>query len=141
MNCPDQLTFDGLYTNVWENRDILKGRNCIMFVVGDVIGKDNSFDTGMPHETYCTYEQLQDLKNDGHILAWHTWSHPDLTTLTEEQIRKELTAPAEFMTELAYPYGRYNDLVKKIAKEMGYTRAWSVTQGNDDQFSLYRAYV
>lgn len=138
--CPDQLTLDGIYTNVYENRDILKGRNCLLFVVGNTIGGDNSFDVGMPHETYCTMEQLKELEADGHTLAWHTWSHPDLTTLSDDEIRKELT-PMFPCEDVAYPYGRFDARVMKIAEELGYKRGWSVTQGNDHPFSLYRAYI
>lgn len=109
--------------------------------MGDYIGKDNLFDTGMPLEKYCTKEQLDDLVADGHILGWHTWSHPDLTTLSYEDAKREMTCPWEGVKEFAYPYGRFNDMVKEIAKELGYERAWSVTQGNDDPYSLYRAYL
>lgn len=139
-SCPDQLTFDGIYTNVWRNRDIIKGRNCLLFVMGNYIGKDNSFDHGMPRETYCTESQLADLVAEGHQLAWHTWSHPDLTTLSYEEAKKEMT-PLWPCTDFAYPYGRFNQMLIDIAKELGYERAWSVTQGNDDPYSLFRKYI
>jgi hypothetical protein len=45
-SCGDRLTFDGIYTNVRENRDILKGREVLLFVVGNTIGGDNAFDVG-----------------------------------------------------------------------------------------------
>lgn len=140
MACGDRLTLDGIYTNVWENRDVLKGREVLLFVVGNTIGGDNAFDVGMPRETYCTMEQLEDLVADGHVLAWHTWSHPDLTTLSYEEAKKEMT-PMFPCEDFAYPYGRFNDMLMVIAKELGYKRAWSVTQGNDDPYSLYRAYI
>lgn len=141
QGCSDRLTFDGIYENVWLNRDILVGRTCLLFVMGDYIGKDNSFDVGMPPERYCTESQLADLVADGHQLAWHTWSHPDLTTLSEDEIRRELDAPPSYRTELAYPYGRFNETVMNIAREMGYQRAWSVTQGTTDTYSLRREYL
>lgn len=140
QNCPDPLTFDGIYQNVWLNSDILKGRNCILFVMGNFIGKDNSFDTGMPFEFYCTQQQLNELERDGHIIGWHTWSHPDLTQLSYEEAKKEMTAPWP-CEEFAYPYGKFNDMLIEIAKELGYKRAWSTTQGNDNPYSLYRAYL
>lgn len=134
------LSFDGIYTNVWENRDVIKGRNALLFVMGNYIGKDNRFDTGMPHETYCTQEQLDDLVADGHTLAWHTWSHPDLTTLSYEEAKKEMT-PSFTCDDLAYPYGRFNEMTMQIAQELGYKRAWSVTQGNQNPYSLFRRYI
>lgn len=139
-NNQDQLTFDGVYTNVYENRDLIKNRPSILFVVGDTIGGDNKFDTGMPLETYCTQEQLDELVADGHTLGWHTWSHPDLTTLTKEEAIKEMTPPVP-MTDFAYPYGRFNGMLMEVAKELGYERAWSVTQGDDNPYSLRREYI
>ena len=44
LNCNDVLTFDGIYRNVYENKEILKGKKVIFFVMGDFMGKDNSFD-------------------------------------------------------------------------------------------------
>ena len=134
------LSFDGIYTNVWENRDVIKGRNALLFVMGNYIGKDNRFDTGMPLETYCTQEQLDDLVADGHVLAWHTWSHPDLTTLSYEEAKKEMT-PAFPCEDFAYPYGRFNEMTMHIAQELGSKRAWSVTQGNQNPYSLFRRYI
>ena len=140
QNCPDRLTFDGIYENVWVNSDILKGRECLLFVMGDYIGKDNSFDKGMPHENYCTESQLDDLVKEGHVLAWHTWSHPDLTQLDYKAAKKEMT-PMWPCADFAYPYGRFNEMLMEIAKELGYERAWSVTQGNDNPYSLRREYI
>lgn len=140
INCLGPLSFDGIYENVWKNRDILKGREVLLFVVGNVIGGDNSFDKGMPLEKYCTQEQLDDLVADGHILAWHTWSHPDLTAISLEEAKKEMT-PMFACEDFAYPYGRFNQELMELAKELGYKRAWSVTQGNNDPYSLYRSYI
>lgn len=139
--CTDRLSFDGIYENVWTNSDIIRGRNCLLFVMGNYIGKDNSFDTGMPHEYYCTQKQLDDLLAEGHEIGWHTWSHPDLTTLSLQEAKKEMKCPWDGVKEFAYPYGRFNEDLMKIAQDLGYERAWSVTQGNDNPFSLYRNYL
>ena len=37
----DHLSFDGVYQNVWENRNLLIGKDIILFVTGDFVGKDN----------------------------------------------------------------------------------------------------
>lgn len=139
--CPLDLSFDGIYKNVWEHRDLLKGRKALLFVMGDYIGKDNSFDTGMPLEQYCTQEQLNDLVEDGHVIGWHTYTHPDLTTITLEEAKKEMKCPWDGVKDLAYPYGTFNEDLMGIAKELGYERAWSVTQGNDNPYSLFRSYL
>jgi peptidoglycan/xylan/chitin deacetylase (PgdA/CDA1 family) len=148
--CQEPIGFDGIYRNVYENREILKGKTGIFFVMGNYMGKDNTFD--LPHvpklEQYCTWdemvEMLMDLP-DFHI-GWHTWSHPDLTTLSREEIMKEITPPFP-MDTFAYPYGRYNDLVVQCVKEAGFKKAYSVTQGStnpndpDHQFKIYRDYI
>jgi hypothetical protein len=130
-------TFDGIYLNVYENWDKIKHLKPILFVMGDYIGKDNSFDKGMPREMYCTKEQLDEMGNFG----WHTWSHPDLTTLSREEVIKEITPPDWIeRTYFAYPYGRYNDLVKECVKEVGFKYAFSVKKTDGDNLTIPRWY-
>lgn len=143
LNCTDELGFDGIYYNVFQNKDILKGKKGIMFVMGDYIGMDNTFDlANVPKlERYCTLEEVEQLCREYDFeIGWHTWTHRDLTTLSKAEIIKELTPPTP-MDYLAYPYGTYNDLVVECAKELGYKKAWSVTQGNNNPLTLYRDYI
>ena len=80
LACNDSIGFDGIYLNVYENQDVLEGKSGVMFVMGDYMGKDNSFDLAhVPKlEKYCTIEQVGELcgRYDFEI-GWHTWSHPD----------------------------------------------------------------
>jgi hypothetical protein len=143
LNCNEEIGFDGIYLNVYENKDVLKGKSGIMFVMGDYLGKDNEFDIqNVPQvEKYCTLDQVQELcETYDFNLGWHTWSHPDLTTLSKQEIIKEITPPFP-MEYFAYPYGKYNDLVVECVKEAGYNDAWSVTQGTDEQFKRIRNYI
>jgi peptidoglycan/xylan/chitin deacetylase (PgdA/CDA1 family) len=79
-------------------------------------------------------------------IGWHTWSHPDLTKLSKEEIIKEITPPRP-MKYFAYPYGNFNHLVIQCVKEAGYEKAWSVTQGSisvfdqDHKYKIYRPYL
>ena len=150
-NCTAPIGFDGIYESVWLNRDVLKGKRGIFFVMGNYVGRDNRFDLEfVPKlENYCTWSQIQQMSDEyGFEIGWHTWSHPDLTTLTKDEIMKEITPPAIMtMKYFAYPYGRYNDLVVECVKEAGYEMAWSVTQGSrnpnekDYKFKIYRDYI
>lgn len=143
LNCSDEIGFDGIYLNVYENKDILKNKKGIFFVMGDYVGKDNNFDLkNVPKlEKYCTWEQVKEMSEEtGFEIGWHTWSHPDLTTLSREEIIKEITPPFP-MKYFAYPYGRYNDLVVDCVKEVGFEDAWSVTQGTGEQFKRIRNYL
>lgn len=143
LDCNDSLGFDGIYKNVYENQDILEGKSGVFFVMGNYIGKDNSFDLAhVPKlEQYCTWKEIEEMCDKYNFeIGWHTWSHPDLTTLTEEEIMKEITPPFE-MRYFAYPYGKYNDLVVECVKKAGFQDAWSVTQGNDQPFTRFRDYL
>jgi len=143
LDCQDEIGWDGIYLNVYENQDVLKDKKGIMFIMGNYIGQDNSFDLAfVPKlEKYCTLEQVQELceKYDFEI-GWHTWSHPDLTTLSREEIIKEITPPFP-MKYFAYPYGRYNNLVIECVKEAGYEKAYSVIETDGTQWTIPRPYI
>lgn len=135
------LTFDGVYLNVWENRDLLRGREVILFVTGDYVGKDNSFDVGMPREKFCDWNQIMQIVNEtGAKIGWHSWSHGDMTKMSLAEIEMELTPPFP-MEDFAYPHGRYDQGIAEMARKAGYKRAWSVTQGDGGPYSLRREYL
>lgn len=147
--CHDEIGFDGIYLNVYENRDVLAGKSGIMFVMGNYLGRDNSFDLQyVPAlERYCTLEQIQQICNEYNFeIGWHTWNHPDLTKVSRQQLIQEITPPFP-CRYFAYPYGAYNNEVVQAVKNAGYERAWSVRQGTLDtsvpdwQFKIYRDYV
>ncbi|KAJ3059801.1 chitin deacetylase, partial [Podochytrium sp. JEL0797] len=71
----------------------------------------------------------------GHDIGLHTWSHPDLTTLTDDQIVAELVYASKAVYEVlgvlpSYfrpPYGSINDNVRELTKKMGLTPVmWAV---------------
>lgn len=144
LNCDpnDILTFDGVYKNVFENRDVLKGRKVILFVMGKYIGKDNSFDVGMPREQYCTWEEVIQLVEElGAKVGWHSWSHRSLPTLNSEEKLKEIEPPFP-LEYYAYPYGDFDEECIELVKKCGYKQAFSVVQGNNEnQFALNRKYL
>lgn len=146
LKCHGLITFDGIYRNVYENRDVLIGKQVILFIMGNYVGRDNSFDVGMPPERYCDWAELTELQQKYQCkLGWHTWSHRNLCELTDDEIRRELRLPDDPWVPkieklLAYPYGNVDERVESIAIEMGYYEAWSVTQGNDSLFQRKRKY-
>jgi peptidoglycan/xylan/chitin deacetylase (PgdA/CDA1 family) len=74
---------------------------------------------------------LRPLVDSGQIqLGNHTWSHPDLTTLTKDRIEEQLTRNDRFLkttygiTAAPYyrpPYGKHNANVDAVAADLGYT--------------------
>ena len=144
LACDDLLTFDGIYLNVHENMDVLKGKDCMFFVMGQYIGEDNLFDDGAPqYEDYCTWSQIEELINEtGGKLAWHTWSHPDLTKVDDKRLHYEVSCPdGMYMEDFAYPHGKFDDRVIEAVKKAGYKRAWSVDKGDNSDFQLRREYL
>lgn len=140
----DRLSFDGVYQNVWLHRELLRkprrGKT-ILFVMGKYVGGDNSFDAPMPPETYCDWNQIMDLViNYNCELGWHTWTHPNLTLLTDERLIQEITPPVP-MKHFAYPYGNLNGRVVSAVSKAGYEDAWSVGEGNGLVFQRHRRYL
>jgi peptidoglycan/xylan/chitin deacetylase (PgdA/CDA1 family) len=74
---------------------------------------------------------LRPLVDSGQIqLGNHTWSHPDLTTLTKSQIAQQLTRNDEFLKKTygvgakpywRPPYAKHNAAVDAVAADLGYT--------------------
>ena len=149
LACNEPIGFDGVYWNVYKNQDVLEGKSGIMFVMGGYMGKDNEFDLdNVPKlETFCTLFQVKQLCFTHNFeIGWHTWSHRNLTELSDKEVLQEITAP--FPTKyLRYPYGEYDDRVISLVKEAGYEKAYSVTQGEQDEFApdarykIYSDYV
>lgn len=149
--CRDQLSFDGIYKNVWDNRDLLLGRDqpTLLFVMWGFIGKDNTFDIhhGLPLEKYCNWDHLFHLVRDYNCeLASHSWRHRDLTLLSDDELKMELAIPVIAgltwpLRYFAYPYGNVDDRVARFTKDSGYQDAWSVNQGNGGPFQRNRTYL
>jgi peptidoglycan-N-acetylglucosamine deacetylase len=74
---------------------------------------------------------LRPLVESGQIqLGNHTWSHPDLTTLSPAQIAEQIQLNHTFLADtfgvdarpyLRPPYGRHNATVRSAAADLGYT--------------------
>jgi peptidoglycan/xylan/chitin deacetylase (PgdA/CDA1 family) len=74
--------------------------------------------------------QLRPLVESGQIqLGNHTWSHPDLTTLSKSEIAQELTRNDEFLKKTygvgakpyyRPPYAKRNAAVDAVAADLGY---------------------
>jgi len=79
----------------------------------------------------CIYDQADQIiaaDKAGHQIAQHSWSHPNLTKLTEAQLRNQFdmveTALKNIIGKVPAfmrpPYGAYNNLVRKVAHDYGY---------------------
>jgi peptidoglycan/xylan/chitin deacetylase (PgdA/CDA1 family) len=133
--CKNKLTWGhtyddgpGLYTNKLLTYLNSKDLKATFFLVGPRV---------ITRPEIVVYEHM-----NGHELGVHTWSHPALTTLTNEQIVAELGWCRKAIKEVAGvtpilfrpPYGDIDDRVRAIAKAMNLVPAlWtSIPDDNGD---------
>ncbi len=72
--------------------------------------------------------------SEGHLIGNHSYSHPDLKTLSDAKIREQLRKTQDLIGPLAHelkllrpPYGSTNGRVDKIINSEGYTKVlWTV---------------
>ncbi len=85
----------------------------------------------------ATYPDIvRQIAADGHEFGNHSLTHPDLTKVSDTQIRHELEATEQLLklttgkTTRPYfrpPYGEYNNRVLRLAQDHGYTTVcWSL---------------
>ena len=83
--------------------------------------------TSKGYPDFLTWKQLKKLTKTGEI-AFHSHTHPHLTDQSDEAIREDTKIGIDlFMRHLgfaprfyAYPYGEYDERVKKIIKSFGF---------------------
>jgi len=120
------LTFDNGYENGYTAKilDILNEKKvpATFFVTG--------------HYVKTEPELIIRMTTEGHIIGNHSWSHPDMTTITGEKIKEELTKVENEvfkltgqlnMEYLRPPRGIFNEQTLAVSRELGYTNVfWSV---------------
>lgn len=137
------LTFDAGYENGYTPAilDVLKKHNtkAAFFLVGDYLERNADL--------------VRRMVAEGHIVANHTASHPDMSKITDrEAFSKELTEVETLFREITGkelpryyrpPQGIYSEENLKLAKEMGYqTVFWSLAYADwDNQKQPSQAYA
>lgn len=120
------LTFDNGYENGYTEKilDVLKKEEvpAAFFVTG--------------HYLETAPELVKRMAKEGHIVGNHSWSHPDLTTVSDEKIVEELEkvrkkteelTGTKTMKYLRPPRGIFSERTMAVAKKQGYTHAlWSL---------------
>ena len=120
------LTFDNGYENGYTAPilDILKSKGvpAAFFITGHYV-KDKP-------------ELVKRMVAEGHVVGNHSWSHPDMTTLSAEGVQseldrvklavKELTGQQE-MHYLRPPRGIFNEHMLAVSRQVGYISVfWSI---------------
>ncbi|XQY92374.1 delta-lactam-biosynthetic de-N-acetylase [Metabacillus sp. HB246100] len=120
------LTFDNGYENGYTAKvlDVLKKRDvpATFFVTGHYLDTEPDL--------------VKRIVNEGHIVGNHSWYHPDLTTQSPTEFKKELESVRLKVEELTNqkgmnylrpPRGIFSEKVMADAKELGYTSVfWSL---------------
>lgn len=121
------LTFDAGYDNGYTEHilDVLKEHNikAAFFVVGNLI-KDKP-------------ELIKRMTKEGHIVGNHTFSHPDMSAISDKEAFKNELEKLEQAYKQATgkdmkkfyrpPQGKYSESNLQMAKELGYTTVfWSL---------------
>ncbi len=130
------LTLDDGSASVYDIAyPIMKERGLVgtCFVVPDLIGSNDAF--------YMNLSEIQDLQNNGWEISSHTMSHPDLTTLSDADLRYQLNSSFEWLVEngfrekparvLSYPGGIYNSTVTNAASDVYYLARTVNTSTNE----------
>jgi peptidoglycan/xylan/chitin deacetylase (PgdA/CDA1 family) len=84
-----------------------------------------------------TEEQLRGAVGMGCSLAAHSWSHPNLATLQQDELRDELVRPLTWLRDrfpgalpwMAYPYGLESPGVRIATRAAGYVGAFLIRGG------------
>jgi peptidoglycan/xylan/chitin deacetylase (PgdA/CDA1 family) len=142
-NKPVIITFDDGYRDNYETAlPVLKKYNvkAVIFMITDYIGKDG----------WLTENQIKELEDGGLVrVEPHTRTHTDLSQITPAGVREQIETSNNALKKItgrshkvfAYPYGGFNDDVKKIAAEY-YDIAFATGNGDQrDMMILYRVGV
>lgn len=120
------FTFDNGYEQGYTSKvlDVLKKHEvpATFFVTG--------------HYVETAPELVKRMVDEGHIVGNHSYNHPDFTTMTKEEIKKELdmleeaVAKVSNQKEMKYlrpPRGTFNENTLKWTSELGYIHVfWSL---------------
>lgn len=141
---PLLLTFDDGYLGVYEYAVPILEEYAwpfTVFLVGGLIGKNDRWVEGSrendPWHRLLGRGQILEMQAKGVDFQGHSFSHPRLTQLNDEQLHRELGGAKDALEQLlgkrvdylAYPYGDVDGRVRGKAKEAGYRAAFSTRSG------------
>lgn len=118
------LTFDEGYENGYTEKilDVLKEKNvsAVFFITRDYISGNEDI--------------IKRMVSEGHILGNHSWTHPSMPTLSETEVKNEITKLHDYvkrqfgveMTLFRPPMGEFSEKSLSITQSCGYKSVfWS----------------
>jgi len=131
-----RVSFDDGYDGIYKIfNDYLKPRNIpiTIFVTAGFIGKKAEWDYKPTPSRHLSIDQIKELASSDLVtIASHSMTHPDLTCLSLEKLRYEITESKKVLEDLtgveitnfSYPFGRFNSTVIEEVKRAGYKMAF-----------------
>lgn len=115
--CAVSLTFDDSmkehYTIVAPELE-KRGFRGTFWMCGGWMPAEPQYDT-----THFTWAEAKEMSDKGHEMSNHSWSHPNMTTLSEDELKEQIRKNDEAIlanlgkpsTTFCFPYNAYNDAV------------------------------
>jgi peptidoglycan/xylan/chitin deacetylase (PgdA/CDA1 family) len=145
------ITFDdGYLDNYSQAFPILReyGFRATIFLVTDLAGKMNIWDKP-PYVKLMGWSQVKEMAEYGISFQSHTRTHPNLQTLDDGAVMSELLGSRHKLEDilgfpvrhLAYPYGRFDQRVIRLAGMAGYRSGWAAGHAAGSEFAMERMQV
>ncbi|MGE3062207.1 MAG: polysaccharide deacetylase family protein [bacterium] len=146
------IFFDDAYENIYLKAfPVMKkyGFTGVLCPISDYVGKRNLWDRGVNKFKHMNPAQLKEMSERGFEIISHSKTHRDLRKLNSRELTIEVVdSKRELETMLCrnidyfiYPFGLYDERVKKAVREAGYKGAFaSYNYRNDylDKFAIGR---
>lgn len=136
------VTFDDGFRNVFQYGLEPLARHhfqAVQFLVSDRLGQSNDWDEGAGEaaEGLMDEAQVREWLAAGHQIGSHTRTHPHLPELAPDRAREEITASKKSLEDrfgvaiehFCYPYGDWNESVRRAVAQAGYRTACTVEPG------------
>jgi peptidoglycan/xylan/chitin deacetylase (PgdA/CDA1 family) len=116
-------------------------------VIHDIFSEFYSEDYLIIEDYYLSASDIRGMKSQGMIIGGHSHTHQFMDRLTKSEIHRELSVSHSYLATLtdssielfAYPFGVYNDTVKKCLSEVAVRCAFDTETGTgEDRFNLHR---
>lgn len=155
---PVLITVDDGYRDFYDNAfPVLRnlGFKATVFLITGKVAESPAGKHGgnTNRRQYLSWQEIKTMSNCRINFGAHTESHADLEALDYSDILKEIKRSKRSISEhlgipvkvFAYPYGNFNESVKKAVKETGFEAAFSTIPGfadrKNDIFAIKRIEV